>query len=408
MKRPMDPHVHALKKLIEVRDASENRHEALHHLALLERSLRQMKFMLEHLVRKNHSLKCLMAQKSKDFEEEVLKLEAKSAELTKVDDRMKLAEQVARFGVWEASHRTETMTISQGLKALLRLPAEQPLEMSFAEWSRLIHPKDTAEVAGIVAKAAEEPDFEAELRVNLPDGTTRWHRVRAQGEFVEGRLVRGIGMTIDVTTERETLNALRAAEAALQREKRGLMDARERLRDQATHDGLTRLWNRTAILEILERELERGCRQGHVTGLVLADIDFFKKVNDTYGHQAGDAVLCEVTRRLSSVIRSYDSLGRYGGEEFLLVMPNCCVERYASRVERMRSAIADTPFLAGDTAFAMTCSFGSVCSAPGRTTARDLIRLADESLYRAKALGRNRVEVHERTGARPPAMAGRD
>ena len=155
------------------------------------------------------------------------------------------------------------------------------------------------------------------------------------------------------------------------------------------------MWNRTAILEILKHELERGRREGHSTGPVLADIDFFKTLNDTHGHQAGDAVLCEVARRFSLHIRSYDSLGRYGGEEFMLVMPNFATECHPSRVEELRTAITFKPVLTRKTELSVTCSFGVVCSGPGHTATDGLIRLADEALYQAKTLGRNRVEVHQ-------------
>ncbi len=178
----------------------------------------------------------------------------------------------------------------------------------------------------------------------------------------------------------------------LEREKHELMQAREALREQATHDGLTRLWNRTSILEILEREIERCARDRNRVAIVMADIDYFKSINDTYGHQAGDAVLREAARRLSAAIRPYDSLGRYGGEEFLLVLPGWAGSRDTSRIDELRAAITDLPFGAPGRELSITCSFGVAWTDSGLPGSEDLIRLADQALYRAKTLGRNRVE----------------
>src|SRR5580692_11710582 len=122
----------------------------------------------------------------------------------------------------------------------------------------------------------------------------------------------------------------------LQRE---LVAAKDALREQAQKDFLTRIWNRSSILDILQRELVRGGREKRGVGVVLADLDHFKEVNDTYGHFAGDAVLCESAHRMQSSMRHYDTIGRYGGEEFLVVLPGCeepCTSRQA---ERMRAAL---------------------------------------------------------------------
>src|SRR5580658_7630696 len=104
---------------------------------------------------------------------------------------------------------------------------------------------------------------------------------------------------------------------------RDLMEAREALREQATKDFLTRLWNRSSILDILQKELARAARENRSVGVVLADLDRFKSVNDSYGHFAGDAVLREFTRRMTAAMRPYDSIDCYGGEEFLILLSAC-------------------------------------------------------------------------------------
>ena len=173
-----------------------------------------------------------------------------------------------------------------------------------------------------------------------------------------------------------------------------LLKAREALREQATKDFLTRLWNRPSILEILQRELARGSRENRPVGVVLADLDRFKNVNDSFGHFAGDALLREFSRRMSASMRSYDSIGRYGGEEFLIVLPGCDETCSASQGERLQLALANEPMIIGDASLTITGSFGATSWRPGLPAqAEYLIRIADNALYMAKNQGRNRVVV---------------
>ena len=171
-----------------------------------------------------------------------------------------------------------------------------------------------------------------------------------------------------------------------------LVAAKDELREQATKDFLTRIWNRSSILDILERELVRGARENRPVGVVLADLDHFKLVNDTYGHFAGDAVLREFARRVNSTIRSYDSIGRYGGEEFLIVLPGCDEALTRKHAERIREAMALEPMSFTEESRLVTCSFGATAGIPDANTLQEtLIRIADDALYEAKRQGRNRV-----------------
>ena len=173
-----------------------------------------------------------------------------------------------------------------------------------------------------------------------------------------------------------------------------LVAAHEQLYEQATRDSLTGLWNRTSAIQILEREIARAKRGGTSVAVIMADLDRFKLVNDTHGHMGGDALLREAARRMSEVLRKYDSIGRYGGEEFLIVVPGCHPVDGLSVAERLREAVCGRPFAVGEGSHAGTCSFGLAwddCRAP--VTANQLLRDADAALYRAKRKGRNRVEA---------------
>lgn len=173
-----------------------------------------------------------------------------------------------------------------------------------------------------------------------------------------------------------------------------LIAAREAMRRQATRDALTGVWNHAAIREILARELTRARCEGRSAGVVLADLDHFKQVNDTHGHLAGDAVLREVSARLGQALRPDDLVGRHGGEEFLIVLPGCDAEATASVCERLRTRIADDPVIHDGRPVWVTLSLGTAVYAPPYADdAVGLVRSADVALYRAKAAGRNRVET---------------
>lgn len=176
---------------------------------------------------------------------------------------------------------------------------------------------------------------------------------------------------------------------------RRLIRAQELLRFEASHDVLTGLSNRGAVLEQLEKELDRQGRTGQPVGVVMVDVDHFKKVNDAHGHGVGDQVLREIAQRMRNALRTYDSAGRYGGEEFLIMLPNCDAQNTVAGAERLRQSVGGRPIRTSGGEITVTVSMGLIAAT--RCT-RDLdsstlLRLADEALYRAKRNGRNRVEA---------------
>ena len=164
------------------------------------------------------------------------------------------------------------------------------------------------------------------------------------------------------------------------------------LRLKATHDALTGLYNRGAILDILRKAMVRRERNAFPLSVIFADLDNFKRTNDDYGHQAGDVVLREVARRVTEMLRPYDSFGRYGGEELLIVLPECDANNALAIAERVRSVISAQPIMTNGSAIFTTVSLG-VATVDGKSSLYfdELIQLADNALYQAKEKGRNRV-----------------
>ena len=172
----------------------------------------------------------------------------------------------------------------------------------------------------------------------------------------------------------------------------GLIAARDELSFRATHDSLTGIANRGVVLDAIHREHSRQVREGGTLGIVMVDLDHFKQVNDTYGHQAGDAVLKEVARRMASCVRPYDTVGRYGGEEFLVVVASADSVGALALADRICREVASAPVTTDEGAVRITASCGvAVSDAAKPLDSEELLHAADEALYSAKQQGRNRA-----------------
>jgi two-component system, cell cycle response regulator len=173
-----------------------------------------------------------------------------------------------------------------------------------------------------------------------------------------------------------------------------LIQTREQLRFHATHDALTGVWNRKGISDLLTHELARAKRTNEPLGLMMIDLDHFKSVNDTYGHAVGDEVLKEIASRLALSVRSYDLVGRYGGEEFLVILSGATIEEVRRRAQRLCAVLEQSPVRSETREVRVTISIGAVEAPINQlVTQNRLVELADRALYRAKELGRNRVET---------------
>jgi diguanylate cyclase (GGDEF)-like protein len=173
-----------------------------------------------------------------------------------------------------------------------------------------------------------------------------------------------------------------------------LVSIQNNLEFQATHDGLTGLLNNVSIFDELKREVDRSSREGSHFGLILCDIDHFKKINDSQGHLAGDEVLRSVSANLKSLVRSYDSVGRYGGDEFLIILPGSSLEGTVHLAERIRHFFASSPLKTTEGTFYVTFSMG--VDSLAKVTHQDIkpiIKRVDQALYKAKGSGRNCIAV---------------
>jgi two-component system, cell cycle response regulator len=267
-----------------------------------------------------------------------------------------------------------------GLEALTMLQAEDSPQLVILDW--MMPGLDGIEVCRRIRTEGREPY----RYILLLTARTEAH------DLVEGMEAGADDYLTKPFNSHELRVRLRAGQRILELQEQ-LLQAREALRAQATHDGLTGILNRTAVLETLDRELERSFRERHPVSLLIADLDRFKSINDTYGHLAGDYVLREAARRMTAALRSYDTVGRYGGEEFLIILAGSDSETARSQAERIRLSLAKEPFVIGNERVSVTCSVGfSTHRGGSRSRADDLVKRADLALYESKNAGRNRVQ----------------
>jgi diguanylate cyclase (GGDEF)-like protein len=171
-----------------------------------------------------------------------------------------------------------------------------------------------------------------------------------------------------------------------------LIETNRRLKDLASRDNLTSLWNRANVFLFLEEEMARGQREARPVSAIMIDVDRFKSINDTHGHLAGDIVLIEIAKRLERGVRAYDRVGRYGGDEMLVILPGCGLDEAANIGERLRRSISGKKVRTPDGAFDVTVTLGCSCSehVPD-ASAESLVRASDAALYLGKSQGRDRV-----------------
>ena len=278
--------------------------------------------------------------------------------------------------------------VSDGKAALEKITkSDDPPDLVILDW--LMPKLDGVDVCRIIRKLPDNP-FCYVILLSGKDATK---------DVVEGLEAGADDYLSKPYHPDELLSRIRAGERIVKLQE-SLAEANEKLTRLANTDSLTQLMNRPAIVDQLEREITRAKRTNTPLAVVMADVDHFKNVNDTYGHTAGDAVLVEFSKRVGNFVRKYDSLGRYGGEEFLILLPGLPAEAASRVVERFREKISESPFQAEGVEIPVTTSFGVAWFTPeALPDVKQAVKEADELLYVAKNGGRNKVECNQFTKA---------
>lgn len=294
------------------------------------------------------------------------KLKDKAARLTDAETNLNAAQRIAHLGNWTRERDSGMITWSAEMFRIFELdPQQQP---TYAEQLARIHPDDRSEVAAAYAQSeAEHRPYEITHRLLLGGGRVKYVHQRGETRFDHRRRPLGTIGTVQDITERVLLE-----------------QALEKL---ATHDTLTGIHNRYRMNEQIRQEIEVAARYGMALTVTMFDIDLFKQINDSQGHDVGDAVLQHVAAVTRGVLRKSDLFARWGGDEFMVLSHHTDLAAGRLLAERIRAAIGATPFAAGTP---LTVSVGVTSWEPGDTS-ESLLKRADEALYAAKNSGRNCV-----------------
>jgi diguanylate cyclase (GGDEF)-like protein len=282
---------------------------------------------------------------------------------------------------WLTGWGYEVVSVRDGEAALNALAADPDLRLAVVDW---VMPKvDGIEVCRRIRSGPAEPYVYVVLLTAKDD----------KSDIIEGLDAGADDYIVKPCNPLELKVRLRAGKRVVELQEQ-LVAARETLRFEAMHDSLTQLLNRGATLEQLTRELVRASRRGAPVTVLMADLDHFKAINDTFGHATGDVVLCEAAQRIKIGVRAYDSVGRFGGEEFFAVLPECEAKVGLQVAQRLCRLVAESPVVTPTGEVPVTISIGVASSDqfPG-AKADELMRAADSAMYQAKRTGRARAAL---------------
>ncbi len=309
--------------------------------------------------------------------QDITKIREAEEALHQSEERWKFALEGAGDGVWDWNIQTGELYLSKQEMTVLGYDGEPATYTHIDDWLERQHPEDREKRLSALDNylAGKASLYVCEFRTRARDGSWKWVLARGMllSRTTDGKPLRMIGTHSDITERKE-------------------MEAE--LRRLATTDSLTGVANRRRFIEQLDKELARIKRFNLPASLLMVDIDYFKRVNDTYGHAAGDAVLKHLTASAEHHLRSIDLFGRIGGEEFAVLLPGTDKEGAREFAEQLRSYVAETPAKIEAGEVHVTISIGVTQFKPTDLIPDAIFARADEALYRAKQAGRNRVEVN--------------
>ena len=285
---------------------------------------------------------------------------------------------------------------NDGIRRIFQIDPEAVREDASAVFA-LIHPDDYADfVASIQTSARDLSPWRYAFRVKFPDGTLRWLFGNSLPQREAGGSVLWHGFITDITEQKQMEDDLRHAKKALEAANGELQQAVARVQQLAYTDALTGVNNYRSLMGLATQEFDVAMRYQHPLAVLLFDIDNFKEVNDTFGHAVGDRILEHVAHLASDGLRAADIIGRYGGDEFVIVLPMTTARQALPIAERIRAAVsalrASTPY--GDVAVTLSIGIAEMFTPPLNDTVAQIINRTDAAMYRAKQTGRNRTVTY--------------
>jgi diguanylate cyclase (GGDEF)-like protein/hemerythrin-like metal-binding protein/PAS domain S-box-containing protein len=267
--------------------------------------------------------------------------------------------------------------------------AGEDIDLYQGQWRELIHPEDRDCYNDFLDNLSlESRNAECEYRIRRSDGEYRYLLERVMPRFeTDTAFIGYISSSTDISTQKQSEQTLSRMNEKLEEE---VLKRTREIESMLRTDPLTGIGNRRFLMESLDEELKRSDRYGRNPALLFIDIDHFKVINDNYGHGIGDQVLIKTAKALQKEVRNIDALGRFGGEEFLVILPETSLQGALVIAERMRTRVKNTKFAEID--HSISISIG-VAERESNEVAHDLIKRADEALYRAKNNGRDQVQL---------------